>query len=150
MKDRREPKRFVKSSYNRSNEWALSRFKKHLIKNGYSIIEKEQEDYELDIKAVKGNLIEFYECETKTGYPFHNQDDFKFSTVSFLARKKKWVDVGFWYVIICRETSAYLKCHSNVIFKDDYFELLNITSQKRMGPDEFYRVPKHLCEWLTL
>jgi hypothetical protein len=145
--DRKAPQKFVKKSYDRSDDWAVSKVKEHLSNNGYTVIPKESEDYELDIKAVKNAVTEYYECETKTGYTFTSERDFRFSTLSFLARKKKWADIGFWYIIVCRETLAYAKCHSNVIFQDKYMEVLDINSQERKGKDTFYRVPKNLCEW---
>ena len=147
MDDRKNPQKFVPKSYNRSDDWAISKVKEHLINNGYTVIPKETEDYSLDIKAVKNGLVEYYECETKTGYTFTGKQDFKFSTVSFLARKRKWAETGFWYIIVCRETLAYVKCHSSVIFKEEYLEVLDINSQERRGKDTFYRVPKNLCEW---
>jgi hypothetical protein len=67
--------------------------------------------------------------------------------VSFLARKKKWAEIGFWYIIVCRETLAYVKCHSQTIYQDKFQEKLKIDSKERQGMDTFYRVPKDLCEW---
>lgn len=148
--EKKEPYRFVKKSYDRSDQWAISKVKEHLINNGYSIPEKGMEDYGLDIKAIKEGVVHYFECETKTGYPFTGADDFKFSTVSFLARKKKWAPVGFWYVIVCRETLAYVKCHSEIIYRDEFLEELEIDSKERQGTDAFYRVPKELCEWSNL
>jgi hypothetical protein len=150
MDNRKIPYKFVKQSYDRSDQWAIAKVKEHLVKNGYEIVEKGAEDYDLDIKAVKDGLVEYYECETKTGYSFTGRDDFSFATVSFLARKKKWAEVGFWYLIVCRETLAYIKCHSAVIFQDKFIEQLDINSQERRGVDTFYRVPKNLCEWSNL
>ncbi len=150
MDGRKTPHKFVQKSYDRSDQWALTKVKEHLIKNGFTIIEKETEDYELDLKVMKNNLVEYYECETKTGYRFTGQENFRFATVSFLARKKKWEKIGFWYIIVCRETLAYVKCHSSIIFQEKYLEQLNIDSQERRGKDTFYRVPKDLCEWSNL
>jgi hypothetical protein len=48
-------------------------------------------------------------CEVKHKYPFTDAtESFKFDTVSFLGRKKKYGD--FWYVIVCGETEALLLC----------------------------------------
>jgi hypothetical protein len=150
MDNRKIPYKFVKNSYDRSDQWAITKVKEHLIQNGYEIINKITEDYDLDIKAVKDEVVDYFECETKTGYSFTGRDDFRFQTVSFLARKRKWADVGFWYLIVCRETLAYVKCHSTVIFQDKFLEKLDIDSQERRGIDTFYRVPKDLCEWSNL
>ncbi len=127
----------------------MERVEKHLKRQGYTIIPK-SEDYGPDIKAEKDSIVEFYEVETKTGYTFSSQEDFRFPTVSFLARKEKWKDTGFWYIIVCRETSACIKCHSDVIFQDKFREIKKIDAAERFGMDIFYRVPKELCEWLTL
>jgi hypothetical protein len=147
--ERKTPKEFVPASYSRSNAWAIEQVEKLLKHQGYAILPK-SEDYGPDIKAEKDSIIELYEVETKTGYAFNNQEDFRFSTVSFLARKEKWKDLGFWYVIICRETSAYIKCHSSIIFQDKFRVIKKIDAAERVGKDIFYQVPKDLCEWLTL
>jgi len=147
MDERKEPSKFVKKSYDRSDHWAISKVKEHLVNSGYTVIEKDAEDYELDIKATKDDIVHYFECETKTGYSFTGAKDFRFPTVSFLARKKKWAEIGFWYVIVCRETLAYVKCHSQTIYQDKFQEKLKIDSKERQGMDTFYRVPKDLCEW---
>lgn len=142
-----DPSKFNKTSYDLSDQWAISRVTKWLIQNEYTIIPKEKEDYWIDITAEKNGIREFYECETKAGYPFTCMEDFKFDTVSFLARKEKWKDVGFYYFIICRETEAYVYCHSSIIFRDQYREKINVHGTYRKGIDHFYRVPKDLCVW---
>jgi hypothetical protein len=147
MDERKEPSKFVKKSYDRSDHWAISKVKEHLVSSGYTIIEKNAEDYELDIKATKSDIAHYFECETKTGYSFTGKNDFSFPTVSFLARKKKWAEIGFWYIIVCRETLAYVKCHSQTIYQGKFQEKLKIDSRERQGSDTFYRVPKDLCEW---
>lgn len=148
-KDRKAPQKFVRASYSRSNAWAIEVVKEFLLSQSYNIHSK-QEDYGPDIKAEKNSVIEYFEVETKTNYTFTNQENFKFPTVSFLARKEKWKDIGFWYVIVCRETRACIKCHSSVIYQEQFKEKLKINSKERLGTDTFYRVPKELCEWLTL
>lgn len=147
--ERKLPQKFVPASYERSNAWAIERVQKYLIQQGHTILPKE-EDYGLDIKAIKDSTTEFYEVETKTDYTFTHEGDFKFDTVSFLARKQKWKDIGFWYMIVCRETCACIKCNSSIIFQEKFKQQIKINSKERFGQDEFYRVPKHLCEWLTL
>jgi hypothetical protein len=97
--------------------------------------------------VIKNGITEFYEVERKTDYPFNSASDFPFDTVHFLARKEKWADAGFWYVLICPSTLAYVKCHSSVIYKEGKFKVLDINSPERLGPDQFYDVPKDKCEW---
>jgi len=144
-----KPSKFRQDSYNRHNEWGISRIKTLLKKKGYNIIQKE-EDFGIDIKADKNGLIYLFEVETKTGYPFKDKKSFKFETVSFLARKSKWVSTPFWYIIICKETESLVCCNSDVIFKEKYKEKIAINSYERKGVDEFYRVPKDLCYWYQL
>src|SRR6478736_7839286 len=140
MDKRREPYKFVKKSYDRSDQWAITKVKEHLAGSGFTVIEKDREDYELDIKAIKHDVVYYFECETKTEYSFTGAKDFRFPTVSFLARKKKWAEIGFWYVIVCRETLAFVKCHSQIIYQDEFQEKLKIDSKERQGMDTFYRV----------
>lgn len=138
---------FLQESYDKNNDWAISKVIYYLEKNGYHVIPK-VEDYSIDIEAVKNGKKEYFECEVKTGYQFTSKEDFRFSTVSFLGRKRKWADIGFWYIIICRETQAFVKCHSDVIFQDKYRQTIELkNSWSRGGHDTFYRVPKDLCEW---
>jgi hypothetical protein len=149
MDKRKSPSLFVPKSYHRSNKWALNLFCQYLIKKKFEIINSE-ENYGLDITAKFKNKVFYFEIETKTGYKFTSKKDFKFGTVSFLARKKKWADLGFLYVIICRETRYAILCHSKVIYQDKYKTDLTINSAERIGSDEFYRVPKDICKWVNL
>jgi hypothetical protein len=91
-----------------------------------------------------------FEAEVKTGRSFTTMDTFPFPTVSFLARKKKWKDIGFWYIIVCKETNYALVANSNDIFKDEYLETLNINTEERQGKDYFYRVPKNKCKFFKI
>ena len=151
MADKRQsPRRFVPNSYGRSDDWAVSKIKGFLVTKGYRILEKDAEDFAIDIAADRHGKIEYFEVETKTGYPFTGKDDYPFDTVSFLARKKKWASAGYWYVILCRETLAFLMCNSNEIYQDKHFIKLGIDSAERKGNDEFYRVPKDKCYWYKL
>lgn len=120
---RKPPKHFVSASYARS-KWAIAQVEKLLKQQNYAIILKE-EDYGPDIKAIKDSVIELYEVETKTQYTWTNEHDFPFTTVSFLARKEKWKDLGFWYILVCTETKACIKCHSSVIFQEKFKEEQN-------------------------
>jgi len=147
---KKQPKAFVKESYNRSNDWGINKIKEYLISAGYKIQEKEKEDYKVDITAEKNGKDHYFEVETKTGYPFTGKSDFKFETVSFLARKKKWADIGFWYIIVCKETNAFVMCNSQVIYQEKHLTQLEIDSAERKGTDYFYRVPKKDCHWYKI
>jgi len=135
-RSRKAPQKFVPASYTRSNAWGIEQVQKLLTQHGYTILAK-YEDYGLDIKAEKDSIIEFYEVETRTKRPFTNQHDFQFDTVSFLARKEKWKDIGFWYVIVCRETSAFIKCHSSVVFRNRLRRTLKSIQKKDWEPISF-------------
>ena len=150
MIGKKSPHIFVSESYNRSDDWAISKIKEYIISKGYEVKKKDSEDFSVDIIAKKNNKIQFFEVETKTGYTFSDEDSFSFDTVSFLGRKKKWAHRGFLYVIICRETGAFLICNSKVIYQEKYAESIHINSSERKGIDNFYRVPKSECRWYNL
>lgn len=140
---------FIKEEYDRCDAWAKDLFISYLEFRGHVII-KTHEDYKHDLISVfKGNTYHF-ELEVKTNYSWTNSYDFKFSTVSFLARKKKLHEINeFYYVIICKETLDAIACLSSLIFNEKY--LLEITLDKvRKGNDKFYRVPKDQCRFFTL
>ena len=141
--------KFVKESYDEHNAWAIQKVSDYLVYRGYEIMPKQEEDYSLDILASKDNEFIYVEAEVKEDYPWRDMDSFRFPTVSFLARKKKWKNIGFWYVIVCKETEAMLVGHSDVIFNDEYLEVLNIRKGQRNGGDVFYRVPKELLIFIT-
>lgn len=144
--------KFVPESYKRNNSKGIDKFTKYLNKRGLTVEDKTEEDYGVDITAYDkdGSPVNF-EIEMKSGYPFTTQESFKFSTVSFLARKKKWnKGDGFWYVIICNETDYFIVCHSSDIFKERYKVIKRIQTVDRNGRDEMYHVPKEICEFKKL
>jgi hypothetical protein len=141
--------RFVEESYDKHNDWAIAKVSEYLEHRGYTIVKKEKEDYGIDIKAERNGETIYVEAEAKEDYPWTDLDSFKFSTVSFLGRKKKWAEHKFWYVIICRESEAMLVGHSDVIFQDQYIEKIHINKGKRKGGDTFYRVPKELLVFIN-
>ena len=140
-------RKFVQASYDRNDDWGKEVLVRWLKMHGgrFTIIEKEKEDYKVDILALdtKADKLVSFEVEVKHGYPFTDAESFKFDTVSFLGRKKKYGD--FWYVIVCGETEALLLCHSFEIYKEEYREIKTIATNERNGLDEFYRVPKSKC-----
>jgi hypothetical protein len=140
-------RKFVQASYDRNDDWGKEVLVRWLEMHGsrFNIIEKEKEDYKVDILALdtKADKLVSFEVEVKHGYPFTDAESFKFDTVSFLGRKKKYGD--FWYVIVCGETEALLLCHSLEIYKEEYREIKTIATNERNGLDEFYRVPKEKC-----
>jgi hypothetical protein len=127
-----EAGKFVKDSYNENNDFAINIVQNFLINNGYTIIEKLVEDYNIDIEAKKDNITKLFEVEVKTGYKFTN------------------INEGFLYIIICKETDWALVAKSEDIFKPEYKESLQINSYYRKGNDEFYRVPKELCKFFKI
>ena len=81
----------------------------------------------------------------KSNRPWTCREDFQFESVSFLGRKSKWQGTPFWYVIICKENCSAIFCRSNIIFNEEYKQIINIYTSQRKGVDNFYRVPKDLC-----
>lgn len=140
----KKPSDFVKSSYDKNNAIAVEAVSKWLEKKGYSIINKE-EDYWVDIEAEKEGKTLLFEAEVKSNISFTTRQSFRFNTVSFLARKAKWKDTPFWYVILCPSTGYAIIAHSSWIFKDEYIENVNVNTSDRKGMDKFYRVPKSVC-----
>lgn len=144
---------FSPEQYKNNNEWGIARITKHLRDNGFTVVDKEVEDYDVDILAYKNGKEYRYEAEVKTGYPFSGVNDFKFPTVSFLGRKKKYhtrSKNGFYYAIVCRETEAIVYCHSDLIYKEEHRQIKTINTAHRKGIDEFYLVPKEECSWAQL
>ena len=147
-----EARRFVQESYDSNDEWGKQIVIEFLASRGFEIIPKE-EDYGVDIEArhiARGHILKF-EVEVKHRYPWTCIDDFKFDSVSFLGRKKKWaVGQGFCYFIVCAETKAIIACHSEEIYQDKHKEFAYINTAHRKGNDELYRVPKQECSWLKI
>jgi len=145
--------KFSKESYTNNDKWGIEKITSFLKKRGYIIHEKEKEDYGVDILAEKNGKFFYYEAEVKSGYPFTCVDDFKFPTVSFLGRKRKFhknIEDGFYYCIVCKETEAILYCHSSKIYNEDYRKLKTINTKLRKGLDEFYLVPKEVCNFVKM
>ena len=140
-------RKFVQASYDRNDDWGKEVVMRWLTSHGnrFTIVDKVIEDYKVDIVAYdsKADKQVGFEVEVKHKYPFTDAESFKFDTVSFLGRKKKYGD--FWYVIVCGETEALLLAHSFEIYKEEYRELQTINTNERNGLDEFYRVPKDKC-----
>ena len=142
---------FIQESYNTNDKYAKNILIPYLIKIRKHKIVSEEENYEHDIISKKNGKLFYWEVEMKHNYPFTCERDFKFSTVSFLHRKKRLHNIHhFFYVIICGETDFALVCNSNDIFKEEYVENFNIYSYDRKGYDEFYRVPKNKCKFFKI
>jgi len=140
--------KFSRASYNEDNDWGIQQVSSFVVSRGYEVIPKREEDYGIDIAAIKKGELVFLEAEVKVNYPWTCRDDFPFPTVSFLARKKKWDHVDFWYVVVCRETGAFVMCKSSEIFKEEYRTIKHINSKHRKGIDVTYNVPKDKCIFL--
>jgi len=138
------PSDFVKSSYEKNNDLAVKAVSIWLEKKGYSIVDKD-EDYWIDIEAKKEGTTLLFEAEVKSNVVFTHRESFPFSTVSFLARKAKWKDTPFWYVILCPSTGYAVIAHSSWIFKNEYLMSIDVNTSDRKGTDTFYRVPKSEC-----
>lgn len=144
-----QARKFVQSSYDENDAFGRRILIQWLEKQYWVTEVSSTEDYGVDINITDNNGYQWgFEAEVKTNYPWTNADNFKFDTVSFLGRKKKWKDQGFYYALICKETTAMCIAHSSVIYKEEYREELNINTTDRTGADAFYRVPKHECTWV--
>ena len=137
-------RKFSQRSYNEND-----RFAKEVVKDFLGSLDwvneiVDVEDYFVDLEVVdQDGRSHFFEAEVKSGYPFTGAHDFKFDSVSFLGRKKKWEKHGFYYCIVCRETESICLAHSKDIFKQEYKEIRSINKRDRSGLDAFYRVPKN-------
>ena len=140
----KKPSEFVKSSYDKNNSLAIDMVSDFLVNKGFSIVDK-KEDYWIDIEAKKEGATILFEAEVKSRVKFTSRDSFPFKTVSFLARKSKWKETPFWYVIVCPDTKYAIFAKSEDIFKDEYIENINVNTSDRKGMDKFYRVPKSVC-----
>ncbi len=158
------PSVFIPGSYKKSDAFAKDIIEQYLANcvPPFEIIERE-ENYDIDIVAQKHNSVTkyYFEAEVKTGCPFTTVDTFRHDTVSFLGRKKKWKDLPFWYIIVCRETDYAVMAGSNKIYQEINKEILYIDTkyqdpltneikEGRKGNDEFYRVDKHLCHFFKI
>jgi hypothetical protein len=143
-------RKFSQRSYNEND-----RFAKEVVKDFLGSLDwvneiVDVEDYFVDLEVVdQDGRSHFFEAEVKSGYPFTGAHDFKFDSVSFLGRKKKWEKHGFYYCIVCRETESICLAHSKDIFKQEYKEIRSINKRDRSGLDAFYRVPKEHCSWYS-
>lgn len=141
--------KFVKESYDSYDLIGKQLLVAYLVKRGH-IIKPEtfDEDYGVDILTeFKGKEFKF-EVEFKR-YSFNDKESFPFDTVSFLGRKEKWKKHKYIYCIISEQTKAAVFCESDIIFNDEYRQVINIDIESRSGFDLFYRVPKELCTFRT-
>ena len=144
---------YSKHQYEVNNKWGIDRITSYLKSRGFNVHDKAEEDYDVDIIADKGGHTFKYEAEVKTGYSFTCKEDYRFDTVSFLGRKKKYHTRnknGFYYCIVCKETESIVYCHSSDIYKDEYKIIRQINTSHRQGTDEFYLVPKNICSFVNM
>ena len=145
-----EARKFSKKSYDENDEYAKKKISNFLIKRGHKIIQ-DKEDYNHDLVTKKDNVTFYFEFEVKRNYPFINEKDYKFNTVSFLGRKIRLHNIKpYYYMILCYETDSVVFCYSNDIFKNDYKEVLSLNKYNRKGADEMYRVPIDKCSFFNL
>ena len=145
-----QARKFVKSDYDKNDDWGKKLVRQILIHRGYTIVDKPEEDYDIDFVAERNGELEFFEVEVKHRYSWTSREDYRFDTVSFLGRKKKWEHKAFWYLIICAETEAVVIANSNRIYKEEYRQVKHVNSQSRKGLDEFYMVPKERCHFVSI
>lgn len=143
-------RKFNSREYDKYDSWAKDIVSGFLESRGHYIISSE-EDYNHDLVTKRCNQLYYFELEVKVGYPFTSDQDYRFDTVSFLGRKRRLHDIKpFFYVIICKETSAALYCASDVIYDDNHIEYVSVNSENRTGNDKMYRVPVNKCGFFNL
>lgn len=141
---------FRPEDYKEFNSYAIDKITQFLNRRGFYVPAK-KEDYTIDIHAWKNNKLYRIEAEVRSDLNFTTRETFPFNTVSFLARKKKYNLVSsFWYFLVCKQTEYCVFCNSDTIFKEQYKQVLNVNNIKRFGRDEFYRVPRGLCQFRNL
>lgn len=140
---------FVKSQYDKYDKLGRLLLVDFLVSHGWIVEAKDKEDYKIDIIAHKDNRTVYFEVEMKNT-KFTSAEDFPYSTVSFLERKKKFhKDHYFFYTIISSLTYGALMIRSDKIYNNSYLEVLDINTKERSGKDYFYRVPKDLCTFFS-
>ena len=144
--DRSNPRKFRQGSYDRNNKYGIDIIHTFLKSKGYTIIEK-AEDYKADIETIKDGKKVLFEAEVKA-LSFTDRASFRYNTVSFAARKKRYGD--FWYIIISRYTDWACMAHSSVIFDPKYYEDVYVNTEVREGMDKFYRVPKERVHFFKI
>lgn len=145
-----EARKFSSQSYEDNDGYAKAKIKDFLVKRGHKVV-KDEEDFNHDLVTFKDGITFYFECEVKRNYPFTNRSDYKFSTVSFLGRKRRLHNIApFYYLILCYETDSVVCCHSSEIFFDDFKESLTLNKHERRGNDEMYRVPIDKCYFFNL
>lgn len=143
-----EARKFVAESYEENDLIGKQLLVAYLISKGHKIKKGTfEEDFGVDIVTDYNGKEFLFEVEMKDKYDFTDLDSFPFETVSFLGRKEKWKNRKYYYCIIGTKTNAAIFCHSDVIFNEEYQQVINIDTYNRKGLDLFYRVPKELCEF---
>lgn len=140
--------KFNQESFNDNDALGKELLKAFLVSKNHTISEN-SDTYGIDFFSERNGTQYFWEVEMKSRRPWTCREDFEFPSVSFLQRKEKWKDTPFWYVIICKETNAAIFCKSNNIFRKQYKEKVRIFTEQRKGLDEFFRVPKDLCIFVS-
>lgn len=138
--------RFSANAFNAYDDWGKDIIKAFLNNRGHIIVPN-PDRYGVDLYSDKEGKLYRWEVEVKTGSAWRTAQDFPYDTVSFLGRKEKWKDFGFYYCIICKVTEAILIAHSDIIFQDAF------RVEKYIGEREevqrFYHVPKELCTFTS-
>lgn len=134
--------RFSTNAFNMWDDWGKQVVKEYLGERGHIIVPN-PDRYGIDLYSDKDGKLYRWEVEVKTAVHWTNEEDFPYNTVSFLGRKEKWKEFGFYYCIVCSKSRAILMCHSDVIFRD-VFKVEKYIGE-RSEVQRFYHVPKDLC-----
>lgn len=144
-----DARRFSQESYDRNDKLAKDIFIKWAKSTGHDIVSS-VEDYNHDVITIKDGKNYAFELEMKNTY-WTCREDFPFSTVSFLGRKKRLhKKQPFIYIIISAKSDYAVMCSSNVVYDEKNSELVGINTKERSGLDELYRVPKKDCTFFKI
>lgn len=139
---------FDKQSYKDNDAVGKKLLTAFLCKHGHTVSEN-SDKYGIDLVSEINGKKYYWEVEIKNNVTWTDSSDFPYPTVSFLARKVKWKDKNFWYVIISGKKFSAIFAHSSKIFDEKYREQKFIRKDNRFGSDHFYRVPLSVCTFLT-
>jgi len=139
--------KFNWEQYKQWDDWGKSIVINWLTNSGHIMVHN-PDKYGIDLYSDYKGKLYLWEVEVSTRRLWTCEEDYKYDTVSFLGRKKKWDTWPFFYCIICSQTRAVVMCVSTTIFKEEYKQTRYVVSRDEM--DEFYDVPKELCTFIHI
>ena len=100
--------------------------------------------FEVDLICIRKDKSVYFVDVEVSSKAFKNMESFCYPKVNFLAKKKKYLELGeFYYILFSSDFKAYITGTSEV-FKEEYL-VQNITCTDNKGKkylDDVYQVPK--------